>query len=249
VSKRTKFYLKCWELYKFCISEESEYYAAYSFGSLGLFIKDNKRILQNSNMEIPGDLNEITECEFNTLKDAGYPSLYKDEIKYYIVSGPISLVNHSCDSKLHFSYNNGQISLEADSDITLTSKKQIFANYSNSYFINYNCKCRQCNKTSNIVKPDTDSENVEMVPVDDTQQPEIKDEAMEQENQPSADQAPKQQRKKGRRPASDLAAFQAITAHKRKRFRTSDESMGDNEIEIEESDMNNAAYILSGLRK
>jgi len=191
VSKRTKFYLKCWELYKFCISEESEYYAAYSIGSLGLFIKENKRLQQYNNIEIPGDLNEITESEFNTLKEAGYPSLYKNEIKYYIVSGPISLVNHSCDSNLRFSYNNGQIILQADCDMLLNSKKQLFANYSNSYFINYNCKCKQCRGD---IKSDTDSENIEMQPVENMQT-EIKTEVMEQENQ-STIEPPKQHRKK-----------------------------------------------------
>jgi len=59
--------------------------------------------------------------------------------------------------------------------------------------------------------------------------------------------------KKGRRPAADLAVFQAISSPKRRRIRTLDE-LGDEiaelvEPSIESDDMNDAAFILSGLRK
>jgi hypothetical protein len=45
---------------------------------------------------LSGELFELQEKDYDALRDAGYPSLFFAQGKYYILAGPLSLINERC---------------------------------------------------------------------------------------------------------------------------------------------------------
>jgi hypothetical protein len=45
---------------------------------------------------LSGELFELAEADYESLREAGYPSLFVALDKYYILAGPLSLVNERC---------------------------------------------------------------------------------------------------------------------------------------------------------
>jgi len=62
-----------------------------------------------------GILSEVDYDDFRELTENQFPSLYWHK-KKYILSGPLSLVNHQCGSSLHFSRPKEQTT------VTITAK-------------------------------------------------------------------------------------------------------------------------------
>jgi hypothetical protein len=93
-----------WEYYLDLLHPDSPIYVADStYGGLGIFLRNNSIITAKSlNHYLYGVLFEIEE--FEELQENHYPSLFQaHQSKQCILCGPLSVVNHSCGSKLHFS--------------------------------------------------------------------------------------------------------------------------------------------------
>ena len=114
---------------------------------IGVIAKDTMRFSDISDILIGYQLYTPPET-YDLLKELNYPSLISEGILY----GPLSLVNHCCDSQQLFKFQNGLGCLYipdtdidgeviSESDPTISTSEEITVNYGN---ICFNCLCRKC---------------------------------------------------------------------------------------------------------
>jgi hypothetical protein len=93
---------------------------------------------------LPGYNSIVPESLFNALKFLHYPSLIAPNIVLY---GPLSLVNHSCDSQV-FLKPEGPLTRTSikppNAKVTFPKGKEVVINYGDSHGIK-NCICASCN--------------------------------------------------------------------------------------------------------
>ena len=82
---------------------------------------------------------------FEALKDHEFPSLYSNDEVGYVLTGPLSLVNHSCESSLGFSKEIvdeqlNELRLYIDPEVTL-KKGEVLVNYCDKEELWFECKC------------------------------------------------------------------------------------------------------------
>ena len=95
--------LVAWQYYLALLHPSSPVRVAPSAsGGLGLFLREGVRVRAEASLfgtRLWGVLFEISEADFQRLRDLGYPSLYRSAI----MGGPLSLANHQCRASLAFS--------------------------------------------------------------------------------------------------------------------------------------------------
>lgn len=123
---------------------------------LGLFMRREAK-LKDLDDWLFGLLGEVDQKDLNTLIENGYPSLYEgSKIGGTILFGPMSLLNHSCETAICFSspkprdlYEFETISLKDPTDPSKKRKlkkgKEILVNYRMANK-DFDCECGSCRK-------------------------------------------------------------------------------------------------------
>jgi hypothetical protein len=146
--KRSDLISICWWYYQHLFAEELPYQVRPSeLGGVGLFWKKTGQLVSADNgtveslSQIVGFTIYVAEEDFNILLSHNYPSLYRNN---YILIGPLSLVNHHCQSPLGFTAATGRHLIpefegirmvqlrvhEVDSEVESVQDAEILAKYS-----------------------------------------------------------------------------------------------------------------------
>lgn len=162
-NNRSKVINMWWGWWQVCHSPNSpvEVRSTDDGKGLGVFLRDQKAFIEDIRAVLVGWLFDVKEEDFATLKRSSYPSLFQDGRMRSVLFGPLSLVNHECDSSLTWTkrVSAGQrktmcAELNKQATVGFTKKKrrkwdwsagsEVTVDYGRDYSFGDKCLCHKC---------------------------------------------------------------------------------------------------------